>query len=127
MKYSWLIDQLDCKPRENEATDVVVIVHWRLMATDGTYNAVVGSALTLDAYDGKNAFIEYKDLSKEDVIEWVQSKLGKDEIASLKSHLDGVIKNQQTPQIVTLDLPWVVAQTTISTDNDQAAQAAQGV
>lgn len=114
MKYSWLIDQLDCKPQENEVTDVVAIVHWRLMATDGTYNAVVGSALTLDAYDGKNAFIEYKDLSEEDVLEWVQSKLGKDEISSLKSHLDGVIKNQQAPQIVTLDLPWSVAQPTIA-------------
>jgi hypothetical protein len=127
MKYAWSVNQIDCKPQENQFSDVAVSVHWQLTATEGTYTSYVVGAVNLDAYDGKNAFIEYKNLTKEIVLGWVQSKLGENEIVNLKDYLSGLIQNQKIPQIVTHSLPWVVAQTTISTDNDQAAQAAQGV
>lgn len=71
-------------------------------------------AVNLEAYDSKNLFIEYKNLTQEIVLTWVQNRLGEDEIASLKNYLANNIKNQQTPQVVTLDLPWAIAQPTIA-------------
>lgn len=114
MEYRWEINQIDCKPQENQFSDVVVSVHWQLTATKHTYTSYVVGAVNLDAYDDKNPFIEYKNLTKEIVLAWVQNKLGEDEIASLKDYLANNIKNQQTPQVVTLDLPWVVEQLVIA-------------
>jgi len=39
--YTWVIEAMDCVPQEDGQTDVVITVHWRQNATDGTYNATV--------------------------------------------------------------------------------------
>ena len=124
MEYRWEINQIDCKPQENQFSDVVVSVHYQLTATEHTYTSCVVGAITLDAYNGEKPFIEYKNLTKEIVLAWIQGKLGENEILNLKDYLSGLIQSQKLPQIVTYSLPWVVAQTLISTDNYQAAQAA---
>jgi hypothetical protein len=110
MKYVWTINQIDCKPQESEFSDVVACVHWQLTATEETYISSVIGAVDLIAYNGKDLFIAYKDLTEEIVLTWVQDKLGENEIGNLKTYLADLIKNQQVPQIVTLDLPWAVTQ-----------------
>jgi hypothetical protein len=107
MKYTWSVNQIDCKPQESEFADVVVSVHWQLTATEDTYTSSVVGAVDLVAYNGKDLFIAYKDLTEEIVLAWVQDKLGENEIGNLKTYLADLIKNQKTPQIVTYNLPWL--------------------
>jgi hypothetical protein len=107
MEYAWAINQIDCKPQENQFSDVAVSVHWQLTATEDTYTSSVVGAVDLVAYNGKDLFIAYKDLTEEIVLAWVQDKLGENEIGNLKTYLADLIKNQKTPQIVTYNLPWL--------------------
>ena len=104
--YNWTISAMDCVPQEDGHTDVVVVAHWNVSATDGTYNANVYNTQSF-TYDSSKTFIPYSSLTQEEVIGWVQDAMGPDGVASLQANLDSQIANQINPPIVTPPLPWV--------------------
>jgi hypothetical protein len=104
--YTWVIEAMDCVPQEDGETDVVITVHWRQNATDGTYNATVYGTVGL-TYDPDSPFTQYADLTQNQVIGWVQGALGFDQCAQLAANLDQQIANQVNPPVVTPPLPWV--------------------
>ena len=104
-EYSWYISQLDCYPTQDNKTDVVFTVHWRRVATDGTYSAdIYGSqAVTLDA---EAPFTPYADLTEEQVIGWLEEAFGPELLAAQVAALDQQIANQLNPPVVSPPLPW---------------------
>jgi hypothetical protein len=96
---------MDCYPEEDGETDVVFTVHWTLAGTDGTYTgSVYGSqAITIDP---AAPFTAYADLTEAQVIGWVQSAMGAEQVASYKANVANQIENQIDPPIVTPPLPW---------------------
>jgi hypothetical protein len=103
--YNWTIQAMDCVPQEDGHTDVVVVAHWNVSATDGTYNANVYSTQSF-TYDASKTFIPYASLTQDEVITWVQDSMGAEGVASLEANLDTQIDNQVNPPIVTPPLPW---------------------
>lgn len=104
-KYTWVISQLDCYPTYETRTDVVSIVHWRRQATDGTYLAeIYGSQLLM--LGSSFPFIPYGDLTEAQVIAWLETSLGEDELTKQISSLDGQLKNLANPSIAASILPW---------------------
>lgn len=103
--YTWVIEAMDCVPQEDGQTDVVMTVHWRQNATDGTYNATVYSTVGL-AYTAGSPFTPYADLTQQQVIGWVQDALGAEQCAQITANLDQQIANQINPPVVTPPLPW---------------------
>lgn len=103
--YVWVIEAMDCVPQEDGKTDVVMTVHWRQNATDGTYNATVYGTVGL-TYTARSPFTPYANLTQQQVIGWVQDALGAERCAEITANLDAQIANQVNPPVVTPPLPW---------------------
>jgi hypothetical protein len=109
--YNWTISAMDCVPQEDGHTDVVVVAHWNVSATDGTYTSSVYGTQSF-TYNPETSFTPYADLTQEQVVGWVQAGMGAEGVASLEANLDTQIENQINPPIVTPPLPWVPAPVT---------------
>ena len=105
LTYTWVIEAMDCKPQEDGQTDVVITVHWRQNATDGTYNATVYGTVGL-TYTQGSPFTPYADLTQDQVIGWVQDALGDEQVASLEANVAAQLANLANPPVVTPPLPW---------------------
>lgn len=103
--YNWTISALDCKPQEDGLTDVVVTAHWRVDATDGTYNAGVYGTQSFTLNTEGN-FTPFADLTQDQVVGWVQENMGVDAVTALQENLDKQIENLVNPPIVSPALPW---------------------
>lgn len=103
--YIWSIGQLDCKPQEDGLTDIVVVGHWRVDATDGTHTAGVYGTQSFTLEQGSN-FTPFEDLTEEQVVSWVQESMGIDAVTALQENLDNQIEALVHPAIVSPTLPW---------------------
>jgi hypothetical protein len=103
--YNWIISQLDCYPQHEGQNDVVFTIHWRRQATDGTHFADIYSsqAVTLDP---NAAFTPYDQLTKTQVIGWLEAAFGDEQLASQKAALDKQIEDQINPPVIRPKLPW---------------------
>jgi hypothetical protein len=105
---TWAVQQMDAYPEEGGETDVVFNVHWTLSGTDGTYQGYVygsqGVSLNPDV-----PFTPYEDLTEAQVIGWVQTAMGAEQVASYEANVAQQIQDQIDPPVVTLPLPWAPA------------------
>lgn len=103
----WQVTNLDCKVSEDNLSDVVYNVHWRVSATevdgDKTYSGSVYSTCSLPAPDPAN-FIAYADLTKEEVLNWIWAN-GVDRAAT-EAAVQQQIELQKNPVVVSPPLPW---------------------
>jgi len=102
---TWAVQQMDCYPEEGGETDVVFTVHWTLTGTDGTYTGYVygSQAVTVDP---DTPFTPYADLTETQVIGWVKSAMGEEQVASYEANVATQIADQIDPPVVTPPLPW---------------------
>ena len=105
MNYTWSVVQMDCYPQEDGEADVVFTVHWTLSGTDGTYVGSVYGATGI-ALDKSKSYTPYADLTQSQVIGWVQSAMGAEQVAAYEANIDTQIANQVNPPVVTPPLPW---------------------
>ena len=103
---TWQIEQMSCYPQELGETDVVFSAAWRVNGTDGTYNATVYGSQGIAPYTKGAAFIPYADLTQAEVIGWVQTAMGAEQIAAINANIEQQIENQVNPPVVTPPLPW---------------------
>jgi len=104
--YNWIISALECYPQHEGQTDVVFVVHWDRLASDGEgHNArIYGSqSVTLDA---EAPFTPYADLTEAMVIGWLEDAMGAETLAAQIVGLDQQIENQINPPVVSPPLPW---------------------
>ena len=101
--YTWDCKTVDCYPTKDSKSDVVYTVHWRLTATsdqkdskDNFYVASVYGSEGVSTDDLSN-FKPFADLTNAIVTGWVETAVGADEVASMKSGLDANIVEQITP------------------------------
>jgi hypothetical protein len=102
----WVVSQLDCIPQEGDYTDVVVIVHWRRIATEivegKDYFADVYGTQSFSSEDIQD-FTPYDELTFDQVCGWLDSSL---DVVTIDESLDRQIENQINPPIVSPPLPW---------------------
>lgn len=104
---TWNVVSMDAYPEKDGFTDVVFTVHWTLAGSDdeGHTGSAYGSVgVTLDA---DAPYTPYADLTKDEVIGWVQNALGAEQVASLEAGVEAQISSQINPTVVTPPLPWV--------------------
>ena len=102
---TWVIEQMNCYPQAEGQTDVVFTVHWRVNATDGTYNATSYGTVGVNYVSG-SPYTPYAQLTQSQVVGWVQAALGAEQVASIEANLATNIANQANPPVVTPTLPW---------------------
>lgn len=103
--YTWSVIQMDAYPELDGNTDVVFTVHWTLTGTDGTHTAGVYGSVGVTV-DPDAPFTPYADLTQEQVVGWVQSALGEEQVAAYEANVATQIANLANPPIVTPPLPW---------------------
>mgnify|MGYP000365338211 CR=1 FL=1 len=83
--YSWKINQLDAKIQEGELINVIYVIHYNYIAVDptGEYTASSVSTLAVE-YNPESTFIPYEDLTKEDVVGWLEAGI---DVSIYKKHL----------------------------------------
>lgn len=96
--YNWKISQLDAKIRENDLDNVIYNIHWIYVAEDNSDEAnpivrdIIGTLGVV--YNPDEPFIEYADLTKADVVGWLEAGL---DVENMKSNLDQQIELQKNP------------------------------
>lgn len=102
---TWSVVQMDAYPEYEGEPDVVFTVHWRLDGTDGTYAGSVYGSQGITLIEGAT-FTPYADLTEAQVIGWVQSAMGAEQVASYEANVAQQIEDQIDPTVVTPPLPW---------------------
>ena len=106
-EYKWIINSMDCVPKEGQMTDVVSIVHWIRIA-----DTFLGAEpLQVSIYGTMNCnqpsetdFTAYPDLTYQQVCTWLNAGLN---VTELDANLDSQIENIINPKIITLPLPFI--------------------
>jgi hypothetical protein len=107
MTNTWLIEKLVCKASQDGLSNVVYEVHWRYVKSltlNGEEYSVNNSGVAKLSSPDPNSFTGYDDLTKAQVVAWVQAKLGQEYITDMDSRLTSSINDKSTQVI--LDLPF---------------------
>lgn len=102
IEYTWTFSSLEVELSQNGLEKVVSVVHWRLAAKDGDYFVDIYGAVSLDPPETLS-FIEFDNLTKEDITSWVEAKL---DVEQLKSSLETQINTLKAPTKITVSPPW---------------------
>jgi hypothetical protein len=95
MEYQWNVVQMDRKTSDG----FVTTVHYTVSAVDGDFTA---STYGTVGYTEEGSFTPYNQLTKDVVVRWVQTSLGKDTVeAALTAQIDA----QKNP-VQESGLPW---------------------
>jgi hypothetical protein len=103
---TWNIVALNCKLDVNGMLDYVVVAHWTLSATDGTYTGSVYGTASFEVDPDKPNYVPYADLTLDQVVAWTKDALGEEQVASYEANVASQIEAQINPTIVTPPLPW---------------------
>ena len=89
--YNWRINALDAKIHENDLDNVIYTVHWSFIGQDDSEEPVSASSIgTLGVqYNPEEPFIQYDDLTKEDVVGWLEAGL---DVETMKQNIDNQIE-----------------------------------
>ena len=109
--YTWSIQSLQCLPSSNGQTNVVSVIGWELKGTDGKSSASIFGFQPV-IYVAGEPFTDYSKLTEAQIIEWVKSAIGNDQIAVFQSEVDMQIELLSNPPVfpespfVSTELPW---------------------
>lgn len=103
---TWVIEQMDCYPTSEGQTDVVFNVYWRANATNVTYSATSYGTVGV-TYAAGSPYTPYADLTQDQVISWVKTAMGPEQVALIEASLTDNIANQISPPVVSPPLPWI--------------------
>ena len=105
--YTWHTKTVDTYPTKGDQTDVIFNVHWRLSGVDDTEDDIKGrpmgdsyGVVSLDTED-LTSFTAFDSLTEADVTGWVETALGEEQVASIKTSIENQIAEKITPTVVT--------------------------
>ena len=103
--YTWKINQLDAKIQEDNLNNVIYNIHWTYYANDDSTPAIYANCVGSEyvKYNEGDPFIPYSDLTKEDVIGWLESKI---DVNVMKENLDNQIELKKNPIDEYLQPDW---------------------
>lgn len=102
MTTTWKIESLETKPNDGEYENVVITAHWRCIGAEDDYSTSIYGSCGISSPSG--TFIEYSDLTEEEVLEWCFEKIEKKEIEENVISQINALKN---PPVINIPLPWV--------------------
>ena len=93
INYSWVINALDARVEHDKNSNVIYNIHWGYYANKGDISVSMIGTMS----------VEYDNLKKSDVIEWLESKL---DVATMKTNLSDQISKLENPTDVVLHPSW---------------------
>lgn len=102
--FAWTFPAMDVAPSEDGLSNVVKVVHWRYVATDGAYMAQ--SYGTAEMPGAGQPFTDFADLTPEIVTGWVVASLGEAAVTEMQTSLSSQIERLKNPPVITMTPPW---------------------
>jgi len=104
--YTWVIARMDAYPTHENQENVVYTVYWTLNGTDknGHFGSLDGTVNVI--YSDNDLFTPYEQLTESQVIGWVTTALGPEQVSALENNINEQIKQQIAPKSVNLSPPW---------------------
>lgn len=112
--YNWNIRELIVEKLKKGQRNVITHVKWQLIATDDIDNIeerISGTTMFQDP-DPLN-FIEYENLTEQDVVSWIEQEMTsgeQDRLQYKKDILTQKISNKKDPVVVRQKPPWAADQ-----------------
>lgn len=104
--FEWTFSGCKVIQNLNDLENVIKVVEWTLTANDGKYSVNATGVTELpDPVDTE--FIPFTELTKETVISWVISGISKEDLDSLKDHLQKQLIEMNKPVLVQMSLPFM--------------------
>ena len=103
---AWKIDSLEVKVQENELSDVVCVIHWRLHAQEGNVATSNYGSMSVGVPD-EDEFIPFDELEEATVIGWVHDAMGEEAVAAAETSVAAQLANLLAPAIINKPLPWI--------------------
>lgn len=103
--YDWKINQLDAKIHEDNLDNVIFAIHWTYIASDDSEPRICVEDIGVCPiiYNPENPFIPYTNLTKDEVVGWLESNL---DVDKMKINLDKQIELKKNPVDEFLKPPW---------------------
>ncbi len=108
--YNWNCRTVDCHTEQNNESNVVYNVHWRVDGVsdqvDEQGNSYSAGSIGTQTLDTSNItdFTPFNELSHEDIIAWTKSAMGEEQVSSIESSIQSQIDKKITPVTVTLTI-----------------------
>jgi len=102
---TWVVTKMLCYPTIDNETDVVFQVYFDVRGVDGEFDSCVQGTANLQ-YAPSQQFIPFDQLTNDLVITWVKAEIGNATVRELEYAVTQRIVDQQSPPIVTPQLPW---------------------
>ena len=99
MTYNWIISDLVAKIQDGELSNIIETVHYRYQATDGEHTADIYGSVGLEAPNDN--FKPFEEVTKADVIAWLESKL---DVEAMQEGLSKQLDAIANPTHVSLSL-----------------------
>jgi hypothetical protein len=94
--YNWNCKTVDIHPQEDDLTDVVYNIHWKLTGKEGEH--VVESIGTVAVVlDPDATFIPFEDLTNSIVTGWAENAIGAEGVQGIKDGIDSQIQEMIAP------------------------------
>jgi len=105
---TWQIVQTEYVLSEDNLTNVINLVHWRVVALETvdeeTYTASSYGTQSLASPDPDN-YTDYDQVTEVECINWCQSEMGEDQVKSIEDNLTANIELQKNP-VDGHGVPW---------------------
>jgi len=101
----WIIASLDYNVSQDDHTNVVGLIHWRVSKTSGEHTADSYGTVGLEAPG--ETFVEWADITAEIAVGWAQAALGAEQITNIETSLDAQLAEMATPTTGS-GQPWSV-------------------
>ena len=103
--YTFTPVSLTCYAQQDGQNDVVYNIGWRYQASDGKYGYLTEGETTT-AYIAGQPFTPYDQLTKDQVIGWIEGGLGAATLSHMQGTADAAIAAQYSSLVTNPPLPW---------------------
>ncbi len=100
--FDWQFSMFEKAPSEGQFIDVVKVIHWRIIATDGAYVASSYGSAALGEPDPDN-YLAYDSITKQWAIDAVSATI---DVPAIQASLESEINAQKNPTQVPAAPPF---------------------
>jgi len=102
--YTWIVNSMVSYPEAEGYANVVVTVNWSCNGTDGIYTGGYSGATGV-SLDPNAPYVPYANLTEEQVIGWVKSTIGENQVMVVQNDVAAQIANEYYKPTI-LPNPW---------------------
>ena len=106
---TWSILNLTARPTLDGQEQVISMVTWKLVVSDDLNHEVVHTGVTTLGLPDSESFLNFSELTEQQVLGWVKGVIGQKQIDQLESNMIASLLDQVAPtEFLHLEeLPWM--------------------